>query len=113
VCGATCCAGTGCCGTVGTCQTSHPNGLGGAYFDCGALDEHTAAQARLAAESWSAAGQTVESGLPCSACLCRQTATQAAVWCYVGSNARGRVEVTNSPNCFAAACPFVGSPAWR
>jgi hypothetical protein len=56
----------------------------------------------------------VESGLCSVNCLCRQTSTQAAVWCYGGSNAKGLVLVTAFPNCFAAACPFPGNGvAWH
>jgi hypothetical protein len=83
------------------------------YFDCGALDQYTLAQARLAAESWSPTGTTFESGLCSPSCLCRQTTTQAAVWCYAGSNAEGRVRVTETPNCFAAFCPSTLDAAWR
>lgn len=112
-CGASCCAGTACCGTA--CQTRHYNGVNADYFDCGELDQHTLAQARLAAASWSPGGTTYESGLCLPSCLCRQNASQAAVWCYGTSPYKGFVTVTNSPNCFAAACPIPTNPrsAWR
>jgi hypothetical protein len=113
-CSGSCCGGGAQCCPSGGCPLAHANGLGGSYYDCGALDEHTLAQARLAAESWSATGITLESGLQCGSCLCRQTATQAAVWCYAGSPNKGLVQVTNSPNCLAAACPFAGyGVAWH
>jgi hypothetical protein len=112
-CGAACCAGgTACCGA--SCQTQHANGLGQYYFDCGSLDQHTLEQAGLAAIAWSASGSTWEAGLACGSCLCRQSATQAAVWCYAGSPMKGLVQVTRSPNCLAAACPISGSAqAWH
>jgi hypothetical protein len=101
-----CCPGSG-------CQTVHPNGLGQSYRDCGPLDEHTSAQALLAAEAWSPAGTTVTSGLQCGSCLCQQSANAAAVWCYAGSQSKGLVRTTPSPNCLAAACPLPGGIPWR
>lgn len=112
-CGGGCCAGGDAC-CVASCQTQHANGLGQFYYDCGSLDEHTHAQAGLAALAWSASGSTWEAGLACGSCLCRQSATQAAVWCYAGSPMKGLVQVTASPNCLAAACPINGSAqAWH
>jgi hypothetical protein len=96
----------GCCGSA--CQTAHANGLGQTYFDCGALDQHTAEQARLAALAWNPSGTPVVSGLSCGLCLCQVRGGQAAVWCYAGSNAKGQVRVTNTPNCLAAVCPLGG-----
>ncbi len=104
-CGDACCAGP-CCGSG--CQTAHANGLGQTYQDCGSLDEWTADQARLAGEAWSATGTTRGEAVCSVNCVCRESAGQAAVWCYAGSNAPGLVLVTDSPNCFAAACPFPG-----
>lgn len=97
------------------CPLAHQNGLGQTYYDCGAIDAHTQAQAELAAQAWSPSGTTQPAGQCSVACLCRLTATQAAVWCYAGSEPRvGLVLVTNSPNCAAAACPFPGSGiAWH
>jgi hypothetical protein len=84
----------------------HSNGLSGTYLDCGQLGEHTLAQARLAATSWAPTGATVEFVPQCgAACLCRQTATQAAVWCYAGSLVKGRVFLTNLATCASAICP--------
>jgi len=114
--GGSCCAGDGCCGDGTSCQTAHWNGLSANYYDCGALDQHTLEQARLAALSWAppGQGQTVEVGLQCGFCLCRQTASQAAVWCYAGSPLKGFVAVTGSGNCLAAFCPSgVNGVAWH
>ena len=110
--GACCAGGPACC--VSSCQTQHTNGLGQSFFDCGSLDEHTLEQARLAAIAWSGTGSTWEAGLSCSFCLCRQTATQAAVWCFAGSGTlKGLVQLTQSPNCLAAACPFGAAQQWH
>lgn len=110
--GIACAQGASCCPS-GVCQTAHANGLGQTYFDCAALDLHTLDQARLAALVWAPSGTPFESGLQCGLCLCRQTGTQAAVWCYAGSNAKGLVRVTNTPNCPAAFCPGTGDLAWH
>jgi hypothetical protein len=108
------CTGSATCSCGARCQTLHANGLGQFYYDCGSLDEHTLVQARLAAIAWSASGSEWESGLQCGFCLCRQSANQAAVWCYAGSPMKGLVQVTDSPNCLAAACPISGSAqAWH
>lgn len=112
LCVATCCAGTGCCGDGSSCQTAHWNGLNASYYDCGALGEHTLDQARLAALSWSpTVGETVELGLQCQSCVCRQTSAQSAIWCAVGSNGRGRVLVTATHSCLIALCPSASTGA--
>ncbi len=114
-CGTACCAGGSACCTGNACPPAHSNGLNGNYFDCGALDAHTHEQAQLAAISWGASGTTFESVPSCpNFCLCRQTTTQAAVWCYSVSPVSGLVALTNSPNCLAAACPSgVNGVAWH
>jgi hypothetical protein len=113
-CGTTCCPGNACCGGTG-CQTAHLNGLGQTYFDCGALDTHTRGQAILAAAAWSASGTDVDGTTGCGpSCFCRQTATQAAIWCYIGSAPAqtGKVFTVASPNCFAVNCSS-GGLSWR
>lgn len=116
-CGDLCCEGTDCCGNDAACQTKHFNGFNANYFDCEPLDQHTLAQARLAAESWSPTGTTREAGLQCLFCLCRESPTlmAAVVWCYAGSPNQGFATVTNSPNCLAALCPNPGTArvVWR
>lgn len=109
-CGETCCPGGAACCTDGLCPRPHANGLGQTYYDCGAPDEWTADQARLAGEAWRPTGTTWEAG-QCSRCVCRQSTGEAAVWCYTGSNAQGLVLVTTPPteNCLAAPCPYPGN----
>jgi hypothetical protein len=116
VCGSTCCAGGSCAGD--TCPITHSNGLGGSFLACGALGEHTAEQAALAAESWSPSGQTIFSGDPsgpqCGAsCLCRTGGGSVAVWCYAGSMVPGRVQITGAISCSIAFCPSGSSPTWN
>jgi hypothetical protein len=99
-----------CCGTG--CQTQHSNGLGQTYFDCGALGEHTRAQAELAAEAWRPSGSTIDATVLCaSPCLCRATPTEAAVWCFAGGILEGFVKEIPSPIC-SAACPFERTLTW-
>jgi hypothetical protein len=106
-CGATCCAGGDACCPDGGCQLAHANGVGGTYFECGAQDQHTPAQAALAAASW-APGGAPGAGFPCQAdaCLCWEnaTATQAGIWCFAGSAQKGLARITTG-TCAVAACP--------
>jgi hypothetical protein len=123
VCGASpgqCCAGNACCPS-GACLTVHRNGLGQSYYDCGALNQHTLAQADLAAKAWSPSARQVNGSLirSCSGdqnCLCAETSSQAAIWCAAGSQAgrEGRVLVTDLATCFTAVCPLpsIGS-SWN
>jgi hypothetical protein len=113
-CGGGCCAGTGCCEGGTACQTAHDNGLGQTYYDCGVLDEHTQAQALLAAFAWSATGATHDGDTVCGTfCLCQESGTQAAVWCYAGSPMKGLATVSNVGSCAVATCPFAGGVAWH
>lgn len=104
-----CCAGNGCCPS-GACQTAHANGLGQSYYDCGALDEHTQSQAVAAAQAWAPAGTPVES-TTCVDCICAIQGTQAAVWCYAGGTAAGRVGLYDGvTSCLATpGCPQQGA----
>jgi len=103
-----CCPG-GCC-PGGTCQVPHDNGLGQTYFSCDPLDTYTHAAALAAAAAWNS-GAIVEAGLECASCLCLQTASQAAVWCYGDSLFTGKVALTTiQPICL---CPTDLSPAWH
>jgi hypothetical protein len=102
-----CCAGNGCC-AGSACQTVHANGLGQSYYDCGSLNQHTPAQAQLAAQAWDPTA-TLLLAPTCGDpnCLCAQGSAKAAIWCYFGSQLDrvGRVLMTPSPNCAAAVCP--------
>ena len=114
-----CCAGTDCCTAGGPCQTVHQNGLGQNYYDCGALNEHTLAQAQLAAKAWNPLA--VQSGGTMSSCgdplcLCAYTSSQAAIWCAKGSsgNKEGLVVLTTTTgNCFIATCPTGTGNPWN
>jgi hypothetical protein len=107
-CATACCAGNGCCG--GGCQTSHANGLGQDYYDCGTLGTWTLATASLAAAAWAPTGGTDSSLFFSGDCLSRQTGSACATWCYTG-NFAGRVEL----NGLSVAClsPTGASPFWQ
>jgi hypothetical protein len=94
----------------------HSNGLGQSYYDCFSLNQHTSLQAQAAALAWSPGSPLVGSApIPsCTSdpyCLCAQSSTQSAIWCYAGSQTgrEGRVAVTSTSNCFAALCPSASS----
>lgn len=107
-----CCAGTACC-SGGACQAAHANGLGQTYYDCGALDQHTAAQAELAARAYATAGQ-VEQSQNCGGCWCGTNSAgspiHTAIWCPAGSTSAGLVQVFEAVSCLQVGCPTPGSP---
>jgi hypothetical protein len=101
-----CCDGTGCC-PGGACQTLHSTGLGQTFYSCDPLGTFTRDAALAAAQAWSPTGGTiVEQGLLCLGCLCLQTTTQAATFCY-GEPLPGQASLnTVSTGCL---CPPQGN----
>jgi hypothetical protein len=99
-----CCAGDGCCGSG--CQTAHANGLGQTYYDCGALNQYTAAQAALAAKAFAPAATPVPATCDVTSCLCVIDGGSSAVWCYSGSPNSGLVALWNGATC--SLCPVPG-----
>ncbi|HET6410445.1 MAG TPA: hypothetical protein VFG53_00150 [Anaeromyxobacter sp.] len=101
-----CCAGSACCGS--SCQTSHSNGLGQNYYDCGALNQHTANQAIAAAQAFAPTG-TVVAAPNCPNCVCNSSGAASAVWCYSGSQSSGLVQLfTGATDFLQTSCPLPG-----
>ncbi len=93
---------------------AHVNGLGGTYFNCDAPyatpSQTTHDASAAAADSWSA-GTTYDGTTGCDPyCYGRQTATQAAVWCYGLSPVAGHVALDSIGLGFI--CPTSASPTW-
>ncbi len=83
------------------------NGTGQTYYDCNALDQHTKAQAILAAQAWS--NSTVVDPAPlCPGCVCSQNGMASAVWCPAGTSWPGLGALSLTPSCVSAQCPVPG-----
>jgi hypothetical protein len=112
------CGSTGCCGA--SCETTHSNGLGYSYADCGALgtpgvaNTYSATMASAARGAWPFGGAdsmgTCGMGANGSDCLARQTASSCAVWCYTKSLA-GFVHLDTAST--ACQCPTIADPTWN
>ena len=100
-----CCAGPACCGKG--CETIHSNGLGESYYDCGKTGTFSQAQAIAAAQAFAPTGTVVLAPL-CASCVCVNTDSQAAIFCYAGSQLAGLGQLFDVPDCTQAFCPTPG-----
>jgi hypothetical protein len=109
------CITPGCCGAK--CQSTHSNGVGQSFYDCGALGTHNAASATEACEAFAGAGACKGSTVCCNGLLglcvavgttdesvCGTAGGVSHCWQYSGTNA-GTVQAGTTATCGAASDP--------